>query len=290
MNISNDPTRLNLDEAEPRLGSCGNWVELSDGTFTYNVNTEPQQNVCCDICEKLSVQFQALKLHLKRLKPVQNEGGVSSTPDFNRRLAPVNAPKEPMTGSALISDTKFSAAPSSKAPKANKVPKFTKCPIDNQVSQASKVPKATKAPKAAVEQKARGPSKVTQEVRWPSGPLLTLYQLTQGQPKREPLPYPCYGCHAKFKHCSAVLRHLESGQCKGFAKKLRIDKWAFDCPEAKEMTNKKTDFYKYHCPTCNTQFRFVSALIDHVEQQKCGQRVKGCIGEMLRYIKDKTLE
>ena len=99
----------------------------------------------------------------------------------------------------------------------------------------------------------------------------------------------CFGCYEQFATQSGMLMHLESGACESRTELHDIDDWAFRGSESYEYTNGWGDYYKYRCPTCDDDFRVVSALIQHIEERDCGQRLKGSVRRMLDYIEDKVL-
>lgn len=82
--------------------------------------------------------------------------------------------------------------------------------------------------------------------------------------------------------------HLESGACESHTELHDIDEWAFRGRDSYEYTNTWRSYYKYRCPTCNSNFRVVSALFQHIEEQGCGQRVQGSVRNMLDYIERKV--
>ena len=84
--------------------------------------------------------------------------------------------------------------------------------------------------------------------------------------------------------------HLESGACESKVQLHEIDEWAFRGRDSVDYTSRWTDYYKYKCPTCGTQFRVISALIQHIEEQNCGQRITGSVRRTLDYVERKVLE
>ncbi len=81
-----------------------------------------------------------------------------------------------------------------------------------------------------------------------------------------------------------MMIHLEAGTCASGVGRDQIDEWAFYWDGM--YTNQWNAHYRYKCPTCNENFRFVSALLQHVESQACGHRMDGCIGDMVDYLED----
>ena len=100
----------------------------------------------------------------------------------------------------------------------------------------------------------------------------------------------CFGCYEQFATRSGMLMHLESGACDSRVELHQIDEWAFRGRDSYTYTNAWKDYYKYRCPTCDVGFRVVSALIQHIEEQDCGQRITGSVRKMLDYLERKVLE
>ena len=81
-----------------------------------------------------------------------------------------------------------------------------------------------------------------------------------------------------------MLIHLEAGTCGSGVGRDEIDDWAFHYSRA--YTNNWNDYYRYQCPTCRENFRFVSALLQHVESRACEQEIDGDIEVMLDELED----
>ena len=76
-----------------------------------------------------------------------------------------------------------------------------------------------------------------------------------------------------------MMIHLEAGTCKSGIGLDEVDECAFDSCRA--YTNNWHDYYQYQCPTCGEDFRYVSALLQHIESQACEQDMDGDIEVML---------
>ena len=81
-----------------------------------------------------------------------------------------------------------------------------------------------------------------------------------------------------------MMIHLEAGTCNSGVGHDEIDDWAFDGSRA--YTNNWTDYYRYQCPTCAEDFRFVSGLLQHIESLACQQELDGDIEDMLEDLED----
>ncbi len=86
-----------------------------------------------------------------------------------------------------------------------------------------------------------------------------------------PLKYECLGCDRWFSEFSAMMLHLESGNCESGVDCDDIDDWVIDYWGFKfgDYTNDWTDYYKFCCPSCDNEFRFVSGLLQHIASQAC---------------------
>ena len=106
----------------------------------------------------------------------------------------------------------------------------------------------------------------------------------------QPQSMECLGCYEQFDIRSAMMMHLESGACVSRINLENIDRWAFSSNHSYDYTNHWRSYYRYRCPACSADFRVVSALFQHIEDQNCGQRVGGIIAKMLNYIEYKLLQ
>ena len=88
---------------------------------------------------------------------------------------------------------------------------------------------------------------------------------------------------------SGMLMQLESGACNFRVQLYGIDEWAFPGRDSYAYTNQWKNYYKYRCPTCDDSFRVIIALIQHIEEQVCGQRISGSVRKMLDYVEYKIL-
>lgn len=97
----------------------------------------------------------------------------------------------------------------------------------------------------------------------------------------------CYGCVRVFSSFSAMLIHLEAGNCPSGTDKEMIDDLAFQLYQSKKYTNDRDDYYPYHCPGCYTNVRTVSGLFQHAESVPGCQRwlkSSNCLGKLDWFI------
>ncbi|ETI26265.1 hypothetical protein G647_03042, partial [Cladophialophora carrionii CBS 160.54] len=66
-----------------------------------------------------------------------------------------------------------------------------------------------------------------------------------------------------------LLHFSGSGTCASGTDRDAIDEWVFDSDAFYYYRNWWEAHYKYQCPGCGTDFRFVSALCQHVATDAC---------------------
>ncbi|UKZ69693.1 uncharacterized protein TrAtP1_010696 [Trichoderma atroviride] len=81
----------------------------------------------------------------------------------------------------------------------------------------------------------------------------------------------CYSCHGSFASKSAVILHLEQGACESGVRLQHIDYCAKACHSAQWYLHAGGG---YKCPTCDWRFRFMSALVQHVESDSCDEAMR----------------
>ncbi|OAP63651.1 hypothetical protein AYL99_02878 [Fonsecaea erecta] len=111
------------------------------------------------------------------------------------------------------------------------------------------------------------------------------------QHKRSHLPprLGCLGCNRKFAEFAAMMIHLESSSCNSGIDREDVDSYIFDAWRGvPEFCNGWTDDFMYHCPGCETDFRYASALCQHLASNACNQEpqrifddIRECIGSHL---------
>lgn len=109
-----------------------------------------------------------------------------------------------------------------------------------------------------------------------------------------PKIFECYGCDGRFVSDSAMLLHLESGFCACRIEADQIERLAFECHQAGYYTNEDFvwvyDYHPFRCPTCDDQFDRMSALLQHVESDRCDEALTSYspLGKFLRFLKTRV--
>lgn len=81
-----------------------------------------------------------------------------------------------------------------------------------------------------------------------------------------------------------MILHLESGNCECGVDNDDIDNYIFDDYNCEKYRNEWMDYYRFCCPTCDTNFRFASGLLQHVASQACRQNLAATIRDFERCI------
>ncbi|RTE83471.1 hypothetical protein BHE90_001922 [Fusarium euwallaceae] len=80
----------------------------------------------------------------------------------------------------------------------------------------------------------------------------------------------CAGCYRLFVSNSAMVLHLEAGTCPSEADNQTVHQLAFECRQSQYYYCDDPE-YDYECPTCETPFRYMSGLLQHVENGPCDE-------------------
>ncbi|RSL91423.1 hypothetical protein CEP52_014273 [Fusarium oligoseptatum] len=80
----------------------------------------------------------------------------------------------------------------------------------------------------------------------------------------------CAGCYRLFVSNSAMVLHLEAGTCPSEADNQTVHELAFECRQSQYYYCDDPE-YDYECPTCETPFRYMSGLLQHVENGPCDE-------------------
>ena len=105
----------------------------------------------------------------------------------------------------------------------------------------------------------------------------------------------CPGCDRQFANESAVLLHLEAGTCESGADYDYITGIAFACHQAHMYTcdddgsDDDDSGFKFMCPTCETRFDSMSAVLQHVESDCCDETLAYWrpLAKFLRYLRSR---
>ncbi|EEU36720.1 uncharacterized protein NECHADRAFT_51843 [Fusarium vanettenii 77-13-4] len=96
----------------------------------------------------------------------------------------------------------------------------------------------------------------------------------------------CAGCNRQFATNSAMVLHLEAGTCPSEADCQVVDDLATDC---RQYPSYRCDDpkYDYECPSCETPFRYMSGLLQHIENGPCDESLDWHrpLAIFLRYIR-----
>ncbi|KIX98863.1 uncharacterized protein Z520_05324 [Fonsecaea multimorphosa CBS 102226] len=100
-----------------------------------------------------------------------------------------------------------------------------------------------------------------------------------------PLDIKCLGCDRLFSEFSAMMIHLESGTCESGIDRDDVDSYIFDTyVRNRAYVNQWEDHLKYQCPDCGSDFRFASALCQHVASNACNQQSKSTFWDLEKCI------
>ncbi|OAG40909.1 hypothetical protein AYO21_04751 [Fonsecaea monophora] len=110
--------------------------------------------------------------------------------------------------------------------------------------------------------------------------------LTQHKRSHLPLKIECLGCDRMFSEFAAMMIHLESGKCVSGIDRDDVDNYIFDTYErCGTYVNHWLDDKRYQCPDCATDFRFASALCQHVATNGCDQPPMSTFHDIEKSIK-----
>lgn len=98
------------------------------------------------------------------------------------------------------------------------------------------------------------------------------------------LQSPCLGCQRRFITDSALLIHLESGNCSSGVNCDDVDRWAFQCYQHRYFTNDWQDQLRYRCPGCESDFPYVSSLLQHTESPACAAHNANPVKKLVNWI------
>ena len=86
-----------------------------------------------------------------------------------------------------------------------------------------------------------------------------------------------------------MVLHLEAGTCESGADSTTIYEIAFDCHQADAYTCPDDLDFDFECPTCETAFTYMSALLQHVESDNCDETLayKSPLAKFLRYLRSR---
>jgi hypothetical protein len=115
-------------------------------------------------------------------------------------------------------------------------------------------------------------------------PLLTF---PQHQQVHLPRDKKCYGCSQKFSRLSGMLIHLESGACSSLVDLDDINDWALQYRRFSYYIDSQAG-NPYSCPGCETKFRYLSALLQHLESNACGRTINNALHGLQSFLARKV--
>lgn len=69
-----------------------------------------------------------------------------------------------------------------------------------------------------------------------------------------------------------------------------VDRWASECFQYKHYTNNSAAENPYSCRTCESDFRLVSALLEHIENGACDSDNPVALDKMKRYVEKRVAQ
>lgn len=102
-----------------------------------------------------------------------------------------------------------------------------------------------------------------------------------------PKKVPCPGCSKRFISYSALVLHFEANTCQSELDQDWVDGMAhYYSEKGREGYLWKAHTYSdypWKCPTCNTEVRFMSSLLQHIESDACAEELwKGALADVTR--------
>ncbi|KAH7311597.1 hypothetical protein B0I35DRAFT_452787 [Stachybotrys elegans] len=96
----------------------------------------------------------------------------------------------------------------------------------------------------------------------------------------------CPKCPRMFVTESAMVLHLEADTCEGGVDLFSVKATAYACYQSKKYLRKHDPDYEFQCPTCETPYRFMSALLQHAESAACSETLEHHrpLGKFLHYL------
>jgi hypothetical protein len=82
-----------------------------------------------------------------------------------------------------------------------------------------------------------------------------------------------------------MVLHLEAGTCDAGVGGSDIVDLAFECYQSAKYTTDDDADYDFQCPTCEAQFDYMSALLQHAESDSCDEKLEiGSLAKFLRFL------
>ncbi|KAL7921257.1 hypothetical protein ACQKWADRAFT_314070 [Trichoderma austrokoningii] len=109
--------------------------------------------------------------------------------------------------------------------------------------------------------------------------------LDNHKPEHLAKPEKCYACPRTFQTKSAIILHLELGECKSGVQARHVNCCARDEQGAEWIIGGDGS---YQCPECDRKFKFMSGLVQHAEGEACRNAMRhknSPLAQFLRYLK-----
>ncbi len=87
-----------------------------------------------------------------------------------------------------------------------------------------------------------------------------------------PKSVECPGCPRNFSSSSAMILHLEEGTCESQVDHEWVTETALKCYASRFYTSNDPD-YDFMCPDCETPFRYISGMLQHIESNSCDEDI-----------------
>jgi hypothetical protein len=84
-----------------------------------------------------------------------------------------------------------------------------------------------------------------------------------------------------------MLIHLESGACLSEVTLDDIDSWALQYRQFNYYINSQAE-NRYSCPGCESKFRYLSGLLQHLESNACGRTIKNALRGLPSFLERKV--
>lgn len=99
----------------------------------------------------------------------------------------------------------------------------------------------------------------------------------------------CFGCPKKFSSSAAMVLHFEQGACESWVDKDCVTNLALECYQSHYYECEDPE-YVFKCPTCESGFMAMSALLQHVESDFCNESLAPGtpLSKFLRFLQSRV--
>lgn len=90
-----------------------------------------------------------------------------------------------------------------------------------------------------------------------------------------------------FISSSAMMLHLEVGNCEAQIYTDLIEEIALDCSQSERYTCDDDSKFNFECPNCDARFRYMSGLLQHAESDACSAKLANGepLGDFLHHLR-----